>query len=158
MSQFPLGRTIAQLEALSPLDRFIFDYYYNILKAGGTAEVTVYHHRKLLEKAEKSSHTLHLILLNIHCQIFYRKGAKMVTLAKAAINSGADVLKQGEVIYLDPKRSRAKKGYNVYVCPEEMTLREVSQHEGIKLKKLMQYNMSEQPDEVLPTGTKVILR
>lgn len=69
-----------------------------------------------------------------------------------------DVLKQGEVIYLDPKRSRAKKGYNVYVCPEEMTLREVSQHEGIKLKKLMQYNMSEQPDEVLPTGTKVILR
>lgn len=69
-----------------------------------------------------------------------------------------DVLKQGEIIYLDPKRSRAKKGYNVYVCPEDMTLREVSQREGIKLKKLMQYNMTDQPDQVLQEGTKVILR
>lgn len=69
-----------------------------------------------------------------------------------------DVLTVGEVIYLDPKRSRAKRGSNVYVCPQEMTLREVSQAEGIKLKKLMKYNFIENPDAVLNSGTKVILR
>ena len=69
-----------------------------------------------------------------------------------------DVLKKGEIIYLDPKRSRSKKGFNVYVCPQEMTLREVSQKEGIKLKKLMKFNLIENPDESLSKGTKVILR
>lgn len=69
-----------------------------------------------------------------------------------------DVLKTGEIIYLDPKKNRAKKGFNVYVCPKEMTLREVSQAEGIKLKKLMKFNFSEDPDKKLPKGTKVILR
>jgi hypothetical protein len=69
-----------------------------------------------------------------------------------------DVLKKGEIIYLDPKRNRAKKGFNVYVCPEEMTLRDVSQKEGIKLKKLMKFNLIEDPDETLSKGTKVILR
>ena len=69
-----------------------------------------------------------------------------------------DVLKKGEIIYLDPKKNRAKKGFNIYVCPKAMTLREVSQHEGIKLKKLMKFNFSEEPDKVLPKGTKVILR
>jgi hypothetical protein len=39
-----------------------------------------------------------------------------------------------------------------------MTLREVSQIEGIKVASLMKYNLSDNPDEVLPKGTKVILR
>jgi len=69
-----------------------------------------------------------------------------------------DVLVQGEVIYLDPKRNRSKKGFNVYICPKDMSLRAVSQAEGIKLKKLLKYNFSETPDKVLPKGTKVILR
>lgn len=69
-----------------------------------------------------------------------------------------DVLKKGEIIYLDPKRNRAKRGYNVYVCPEEMTLRDVSQREGIKLKKLMKFNLTDNPDKLLSKGTKVILR
>lgn len=69
-----------------------------------------------------------------------------------------DVLTQGEIIYLDPKRNRSKKGLNVYVCPKEMSLRAVSQAEGIKLKKLLKYNFSEEPDSILPKGTKVILR
>lgn len=69
-----------------------------------------------------------------------------------------DVLTKGEIIYLDPKRSRASRGNNVHLCKEDMSLREVSQHEGIKLKKIMQYNVSTDPDKVLPKGTKVILR
>ena len=69
-----------------------------------------------------------------------------------------DVLKEGEIIYLDPKRNRAKKGNNVYICQKPMTLREVAQLEGIKLKKLLKYNLSNNADEKLPKGTKVILR
>lgn len=69
-----------------------------------------------------------------------------------------DVLKKGEIIYLDPKKARASRGNNVFVCNKSMSLRDVSQQEGIKLKKLLQYNMTDQADEVLTAGTKVILR
>jgi hypothetical protein len=69
-----------------------------------------------------------------------------------------DVLKSGEIIYLDPKRFRASRGSNVYCCERAMTLREVSQIEGIKVSSLMKYNFSDNPDEILPKGTKVILR
>ncbi|MCG8578168.1 MAG: glucosaminidase domain-containing protein [Flavobacteriales bacterium] len=69
-----------------------------------------------------------------------------------------DVLREGEIIYLDPKRSRSKRGYNVFVCSRETSLRQISQEEGIKLKKLLKYNFSNRPDEALPAGTKVILR
>lgn len=69
-----------------------------------------------------------------------------------------DVLRKGEIIYLDPKKGRASKGNNIYICNQEMSLRDVSQQEGIKLKKLLQYNLSESPDTILPKGTKVILR
>lgn len=69
-----------------------------------------------------------------------------------------DVLKVGEIIYLDPKRGRSSRGANVFVCPEPMTLRDVAQQEGLKLKKILKYNFSESADQVLPKGTKVILR
>jgi LysM repeat protein len=69
-----------------------------------------------------------------------------------------DVLAVGEIIYLEPKRTKAKKGFNVFVTPIDMTLRDVSQAEGIKLKKLLKYNVSDDADRVLPKGTKVILR
>ena len=69
-----------------------------------------------------------------------------------------DVLREGEIIYLDPKRSRSKRGNNVYICDKPMTLRDVSQVEGLKLKKLLKYNFGTDADATLPTGTKVILR
>lgn len=69
-----------------------------------------------------------------------------------------DVLKEGEIIYLDPKRNRSKRGYNVFVCTRSTTLREISQQEGIKLKKLLKYNFGDTADQTLPKGTKVILR
>lgn len=69
-----------------------------------------------------------------------------------------DVLVKDEIIYLDPKKSKSKRGNNVYVFPKEMSLRDVSQLEGIKLKKLLKYNLSESPDKKLPKGTKVVLR
>ena len=69
-----------------------------------------------------------------------------------------DVLKEGEIIYLDPKRNKAKRGNNVYVCDKPMTLRDIAQNEGLKLKKLLKYNFGNTADETLPKGTKVILR
>ncbi|MCB9223083.1 MAG: glucosaminidase domain-containing protein [Crocinitomicaceae bacterium] len=69
-----------------------------------------------------------------------------------------DVLKEGEIIYLDPKRNKSKRGNNVFVCDAPVTLRDISQTEGIKLKKLLKYNFGNTADETLPKGTKVILR
>lgn len=69
-----------------------------------------------------------------------------------------DVLEVGEIIYLEPKRLKAKKGFNIYVTTQKMSLRDVSQQEGIKLKKLLDYNLSNEADTKLPIGTKVILR
>ncbi len=69
-----------------------------------------------------------------------------------------DVLIKGELIYLEPKRGHAKRGTSVFICTKTTTLREISQLEGIKLKKLLKYNLSENPDEELQSGTKVILR
>lgn len=69
-----------------------------------------------------------------------------------------DVLKEGEKVYLDPKRGRAKRGNNIHICKRPMSLRDVAQEEGLKLKKLLKYNFSTDADATLPTGTKVILR
>ena len=69
-----------------------------------------------------------------------------------------DVLKEGEIIYISPKSTKSIKGHNVHVCEQDMSLRQVSQLEGVKLDKLMTYNFSSDPDKILPKGTKVILR
>ena len=69
-----------------------------------------------------------------------------------------DVLKEGDIVYIAPKKGRAKKGYGMYVCKQDMTLREIAHSEGIKLKKLLKLNLMENPDRALPKGTKVILR
>lgn len=72
--------------------------------------------------------------------------------------SRKDVLKAGDVVYVAPKKSKARKGHSVYVCETDMSYRDVAHKEGIKLKKILQYNLAQNPDETLPKGTKVILR
>ena len=69
-----------------------------------------------------------------------------------------DVLKVGDVIYVSPKKGRGHRDNPIYVCEKDMSLREVAHIEGIKLKKLLKFNLMENPDEILPKGTKVILR
>lgn len=69
-----------------------------------------------------------------------------------------DVLREGEIIYLDPKRRKASKGCTVFLCTRETTLRDISQEQGLRLKKLMKMNYIDSPDKKLPSGTKVILR
>ena len=72
-------------------------------------------------------------------------------------NPEKDILEEGDIVYLEPKRfhSRSK---NLIVLDRSMSLRELSQKEAIKLKKLMRKNQSSSPDEQLPKGEKVFLR
>jgi LysM repeat protein len=72
-------------------------------------------------------------------------------------NPEKDILEEGDIVYLEPKRfhSRSK---NLIVLDRSMSLRELSQKEAVKLKKLMRKNQSSSPDEQLPKGEKVFLR
>ena len=72
--------------------------------------------------------------------------------------SKKDILKEGDIVYLAPKKGRSRKDNPIYVCQEEITLRDIAHIEGIKLKKLLKYNLMDSPDKKLPKGTKVILR
>lgn len=70
------------------------------------------------------------------------------------LNKG-DVLKEGDVIYLQPKKNKAKDDFHVVEPGESM--RDISQRFGVKLKKLYKYNnliIGTQPNE----GDKISLR
>lgn len=69
-----------------------------------------------------------------------------------------DVLKEGDIVYLAPKKGRSRKGNPIHICETDMSLRDIAHIEGIKLKKLLKFNLMDNPDEKLPKGTKVILR
>ncbi len=68
-----------------------------------------------------------------------------------------ETLKAGDIVYLEPKRNRSRNKEFI-VLERNMTLREVSQQEAIRLKPLMRKNQSSSPDEQLTKGEKVFLR
>ena len=72
-------------------------------------------------------------------------------------NPEKDILEEGDIVYIEPKRfySRTK---NIIILERTMSLRELSQKEAVKLKKLMRKNQSSSPDEQLPKGEKIFLR
>lgn len=69
-----------------------------------------------------------------------------------------DVLEVGDIIFVGPKRSKALKKNEMYICDRNISLREIAHEEGLKLKSLMKLNLSQNPDEVLIKNSKVILR
>ncbi len=66
-----------------------------------------------------------------------------------------DVLKVGDVLYLQPKRSKAKQ--DVHFVKTGETLRDVSQKYGVKLKKLAKRNNIDKYS-ALKAGQKILLR
>lgn len=68
-----------------------------------------------------------------------------------------DVLVEGDIVYIQPKRSRSKKNDTIKLT-KEMSLRELSQVEAIKLESLIKLNNISSGDELLPKGEKVTLR
>lgn len=68
-----------------------------------------------------------------------------------------DVLKEGDKVYLDPRRFRSKTKKSITLS-QSMSLREIAQQEAIKLKPLMRRNPGFTADEQLPRGKEIRLR
>jgi len=69
-----------------------------------------------------------------------------------------DLLEEGDIVYLEPKRHHAKEKNAVYTATKNTTMLAISQAEGIKLESLLDMNNSESADEVVQKGQKVLLR
>jgi len=68
-----------------------------------------------------------------------------------------DMLNEGDIIYLDPRRVKAKTKKSI-VLKQSMSARELAQKEALKLKPLMRRNHLSSADEQLPCGREVFLR
>jgi LysM repeat protein len=66
-------------------------------------------------------------------------------------------LKEGQILYLQPKRNRAEHGFDFHTVSEGETMYKISQMYGIKLKKLYEKNRMEMDTEPEP-GQKLWLR
>lgn len=67
-----------------------------------------------------------------------------------------DVLQPGDIVYIHPKKRRAKKEFAAY--SNEKTLIQIAQEEGVKLKSLMKLNNTSSEVSVIEKGEKVTLR
>ena len=67
-----------------------------------------------------------------------------------------DVLVEGDVVYLQPKKRRTTS--KSIKTESELTPRELSQEYAVKLEPLIRRNQFSSPDQLLPVGEKVILR
>ena len=68
-----------------------------------------------------------------------------------------DKLRQGQVIYLQPKRNKAQRGYDYHLARRGETMYSISQKYAIRLKSLYKKNRMAQDTEVTP-GQKLWLR
>lgn len=68
-----------------------------------------------------------------------------------------DILEQGEIIYIEPKKNKSKSTKQ-HIVNQHTTLREIAQKEAIKLASLMRLNPTYSPDEELSKGVKIFLQ
>lgn len=66
-------------------------------------------------------------------------------------------LQPGQILYLQPKRKKAARGYEHHKVEQGETMHSISQRYGIKLEELYELNRME-PDEQLQPGQKIWLR
>jgi hypothetical protein len=64
--------------------------------------------------------------------------------------------KEGEFVYLQPKRRNGKKAFHKAIKGE--TLKEISQNHGVSLKKIREYNSDIPPDKPLAAGQRILLK
>ncbi|MCE3295771.1 MAG: hypothetical protein K0R65_1485 [Crocinitomicaceae bacterium] len=68
-----------------------------------------------------------------------------------------DYLEEGDIIYLQPKKRKSKyKAF--YEAKQDISLRNISQKEGIKVQRLMKINNISSPDEMVQKGKKIALK
>ena len=70
---------------------------------------------------------------------------------------GKEVLVEGELVYLQPKRMKSSDKKQLTIHTESMTLRQISQTEGVRLKSLMRKNNIDDADALLPVKSKIKL-
>ena len=68
-----------------------------------------------------------------------------------------DKLKPGQVLYLQPKKNKAKRGYDFHVVKTGETMYSISQKYAVKIKKLYRRNRMEEGSQPQP-GQQVWLR
>jgi len=68
-----------------------------------------------------------------------------------------DMLQEGDIIYLQPKRRKSKSNPTFDVT-SPISLRTISQLEGIRLESLMDKNGISSPDDLVPKGEKITLK
>ncbi len=66
-------------------------------------------------------------------------------------------LEPGQILYLQPKRNKAARGYDIHIVKEGDTMHSIAQMYGIKLDKLYKRNRMEEGASPEP-GTKIYLR
>jgi len=66
-------------------------------------------------------------------------------------------LRKGQILYLQPKRNKAERGFDVHLVKEGDTMHSISQLYGVKLEKLYERNRMEEGEQAEP-GEKIWLR
>ncbi len=61
-----------------------------------------------------------------------------------------EFLKEGQVLYLQPKRKKAEMGYNFHEVKKGETMYTISQKYGMKIEELYEKNKMKKDDELLP--------
>ena len=72
------------------------------------------------------------------------------------VKYGNSVLKPGDIVNIHPKRSKGKEDFKIY--SKDMTIMDIAQIEGVKVKSLMKLNHLSSPKDVVEKGQKVALR
>lgn len=67
-----------------------------------------------------------------------------------------DVLVEGDIVYIQPKRKKSKT--KTLQLTQNISLRELSQTQALKLESLLKKNENISPDQLLTKGEKVTLR
>lgn len=70
-----------------------------------------------------------------------------------------DVLEEGDIVYLQPKRRRSKdRDKDQIIVAGTTTLRQISQEQALKLESLIKLNNTLSPDEKISKGQKINVR
>ncbi len=69
-----------------------------------------------------------------------------------------DLLEPGDIVYIAPKRMHAREKNATYIAKKDITIREISQQEGIRIESLLRMNNLEDKESIVPKGQKVLLR
>lgn len=69
-----------------------------------------------------------------------------------------DLLEEGDIVYLQPKRRRSKTKGDSYTAEKNISITQISQAQGIKIESLLEMNDLSSADEVVRKGQKILLR